>query len=413
MYFQVDNFNDYYKNSETGGNPPQPGQIPAAPDLNKPRGKRIGTGGIIAIILTSCFALLILGSAAVAGVLMFDPDSSISVYSSANSSESSTQAQTDKDTSDSSLGDITIGSDGNTLSTDEIFAQTAPSVVGVVVQTAEGEGVGSGVIMNKEGYILTNAHVVEGETSIQVNLYSGDTYSATVIGSDEVSDIAVIKIEASGLTAAVFGDSDTVTVGEKAVAIGNPLGLELSFSVTEGIVSALNRNITIENYSMTLIQTDAAINPGNSGGPLINSSGEIIGITSAKIMSSYSSTNVEGIGFAIPINNALTIAKDLVTNGHVTGRPYLGITVQTESSPSGQAYVNYIYVAEVTAGSPADKAGIAAGDVITKFNGVEVATTAELITERDKYSPGDVVSVTVTRNSKSIELSMTLGEIPD
>ena len=186
--------------------------------------------------------------------------------------------------------------------------------------------------------------------------------------------------------------------------------MELSFTITKGIVSAINRNITVNNYNMTVIQTDASINPGNSGGPLLNDAGEVIGITSAKIMSDYSTGTVEGIGFAIPINSALTIAKDLAVYGRVTGRPYLGIMVQTQYLENNGQYEYHVVVMSVEDDSPAEKAGMKTGDVILTFNGEEIEQTGDLLSARDKCSPGDTVGMTLLRDGKEIETEITLTE---
>ncbi len=420
----------------------------------RPQKKRIGAGGIIAIILVSCFALLMVAGAVIAGKMLFDPDSRFSLYKSIGREEvQEGEKETenprqqfedpfeDKDDDENAFGgdhgqntsplnpqiggstpdidtshasesmdDVVVGSEKKVLTTSEIYAKAAPSVVGIVVSTQNGEGSGSGIIMTSDGYIMTNAHVVEDALTVTVTLLDGSEYPAVVVGSDEATDVAVIRIDKTGLAQAVFGDSDQITVGEDAIAIGNPLGLELSFTITKGIVSAINRNITVSNYNMTLIQTDAAINPGNSGGPLINQYGEVIGITSAKIMASYSVSNVEGIGFAIPINAAMKIARDLAANGHVTGRPYLGITIQTQYVQIENRYEYHVVVITVEENSPASKAGLQPGDVILAFNGAEVEENSDLLAERDKYKPGDTVKLTILRNGGQMELTLTMTE---
>ena len=415
-----------------------------------PKKKGLGAGGIIAIILVSCFALMLLVGAAVVGNLLLNPDSRYSIYGSGSSrsesdlpgpgedggrpnfgnddgeklpdtdkrleSETGTEpvSETEKDVdrtdAEKAMDGITRGNAGTALSTKEIYKKAAPSVVGIVVATRQGTGSGSGIVMTSDGYILTNAHVVKDAISITVTTFDGQEYPATVLGRDESTDVAVIRIDATGLKEATFGDSDAIQVGEDAIAIGNPLGMELSFTITKGIVSAINRNITIDNYSMTVIQTDASINPGNSGGPLLNDAGEVIGITSAKIMSDYSTGTVEGIGFAIPINSALDIARDLALYGRVTGRPYLGIMVQTQYINVNGEYAYHVVIVSVDEDSPAAKAGLRKDDVIVSFNGAEIEQTSDLLAERDKCSPGDTVKIRVLRDGRTVDLSLTLAE---
>lgn len=260
------------------------------------------------------------------------------------------------------------------------------------------QGSGSGIIISEDGYIVTNQHVIDGANEISVVLNTGDEYTATLVGSDEKSDLAVLKIEASGLVAAELGDSTELEVGELAVAIGNPLGQEFAGSVTCGVISALNRTMTVDNKTYNLVQTDAAINPGNSGGALVNKYGEVIGINSVKI----STTGVEGIGFAIAISEAKPIIDDLMNNGYVSGRPLVGITAQ------GTA--NGLSVKSVSDGSGAAAAGIQVGDLIVKADGTVVKTVDELNAIRDKKKAGDHLNLTVIRNGEMLDIDVTLGE---
>ena len=260
------------------------------------------------------------------------------------------------------------------------------------------QGSGSGIIISEDGYIVTNQHVIADATEITVILNTGDEYTATLIGADSKSDLAVLKINASGLTAAVLGDSSQIEVGDLAVAIGNPLGQELAGSVTAGVISALNRKMTVDNRSYNLLQTDAAINPGNSGGALVNQYGEVIGINSIKM----SVTGVEGIGFAIAISEAKPIIDDLMNAGYVSGRSLIGVTI-TESK-------NGLTVYSVSEGSGADKAGIKQGDLIVKADG-EVVTTGEALNNiRDKKKPGDFITLTVIRNGELTDIAVQLTE---
>ena len=270
-------------------------------------------------------------------------------------------------------------------------------------------GAGSGVILTTDGYIVTNYHVVEGAQQVTVTLHDDSTYTATVVGSDQQSDIALLKIEADGLTPAVLGDSDNVQVGEVVIAVGNPMGT-LGGTVTDGIVSALNRDITVEGNQMTLMQTSAAISPGNSGGGLFNTNGELIGIVNAK----YSDEDAEGLGFAIPVNTMKTVVQDLLENGYVTGRPALGITVITVGDV--QTAMQYgvsslgVYVNSVDAGSGAEAAGMKAGDRIVSIGTQLVETTDDVTNALKNYNVGDVVEIQVDRGRELITLQVTLGE---
>lgn len=270
-------------------------------------------------------------------------------------------------------------------------------------------GAGSGVILTTDGYIVTNYHVVEGAQQITVTLHDDSTYTATVVGSDQQSDIALLKIDATGLTPAVLGDSDSVQVGAVVIAVGNPMGT-LGGTVTDGIVSALNRDISVEGNEMTLMQTSAAISPGNSGGGLFNTNGELIGIVNAK----YSDEDAEGLGFAIPVNTMKTVVQDLLENGYVTGRPALGITVITVGDV--QTAMQYgvsslgVYVNSVDEGSGAEAAGMKAGDRIVSIGTQLVESTDDVTNALKSYNVGDVVEVQVDRGRELITLQVTLGE---
>lgn len=303
--------------------------------------------------------------------------------------------------------------------TSDIVKKTADSVVeiategvktGVFAQQYVVKGAGSGVIISEDGYIITNCHVIDGANSVTVTLRDGNTsYTAAVIGSDSENDIALLKVDAKGLTPATFGDSSKLAVGDYVVAIGNPLG-ELGGTVTDGIISALARDVTIEGENMTLLQTNAQISPGNSGGGLFNANGELIGIVNAK----DSATEVEGIAFAIPINNVLDIIDDLKSYGYVTGKIDLGMQLTDITSKDTAFYygVNQTgcYVLSVTRGSNAETAGFTTGDLITKVNGTSVSTSADVEKALDKSKVGDNVKFTVYRNGTTKDLTLTLAE---
>lgn len=260
------------------------------------------------------------------------------------------------------------------------------------------QGSGSGIIISSDGYIVTNQHVIADATEITVILNTGTEYKATLVGADERSDLAVLKVDAYNLTAAELGDSTLVEVGDLAVAIGNPLGQELAGTVTAGVISAVNRKMTIENRSYNLLQTDAAINPGNSGGALVNKYGEVIGINSVKMAQS----GVEGIGFAIAISEARPIIDDLMNEGYVSGRTLIGITA-TESR-------NGLTVYSVSAGSGAEKAGIKEGDLIVKAEGKVVNTVDALNEIKETKAPGEYITLTIIRNGELTDIKVELQE---
>ena len=303
-----------------------------------------------------------------------------------------------------------------------IAAKVSPSVVGIKVTysyeifrgfSTETEGEGSGIIYSEDGYIVTNYHVIEEaiddeKAKVEVALAGSEEWiEAKIIGHDEITDLAVIKIEKKGLQAADFGTSTDLKVGDIAVAIGNPLGSEFAGTVTSGVVSALNRSITTDGRTYKLIQTDAAINTGNSGGALANSKGEVIGINTVKIVA----TGVEGIGFAIPSDEAVPIIKELIENKKIS-RPNIciaGINVTEQIAKAYNMTVG-IYVSEVLEGGPAEKAGFKPGDIIIKAEGKQIKTMEELNVIKYKYKIGDTFKVTVLRDSKEVELSVVLGE---
>ncbi|MFR5599011.1 MAG: S1C family serine protease [Holdemania filiformis] len=271
------------------------------------------------------------------------------------------------------------------------------------------EGAGSGVIISEDGYIVTNNHVIQDARAITVALHDGTTYEAQLIATDSKMDIGVIKIEASGLTPAILGDSDSLSVGEPVVAVGNPLG-QLGGTVTDGIVSALDREIILNNERRNLLQTNAAINPGNSGGGLFNADGELVGIVVAK----SSGEDVEGLGFAIPINDAKPIIEDLIAQGYVGGRVSLGVTALDLTSPQLAAQYGYktpgVYVQSVVENSSAAAGGLQPGDCFVSINGTAIEAISDVTTILNDSSVGDQLEVTVKRDGKIVELTITLQE---
>lgn len=324
------------------------------------------------------------------------------------------QVQRDTNTDSVSQG----STNGTNLSIQDVAALVQPSVVAITTEQMVStntwfggsyvqSGAGSGVIISQDGYIVTCAHVVSGANNITVQLADGTEYTATVVGQDSTSDVAVLKIEATGLTPAVIGDSDSLAVGETTIAVGNPLGT-LSNTVTNGIVSALNREVTVQGNDMNLIQTSASISPGNSGGGLFNANGELIGIVNAK--SSYS--EAEGIGFAIPINTAMEIGRQLIENGSVA-RPALGVKIMdvTDAQTAQQLGVSTmgVYVVEVTKGSGADAAGVQAGDRVLAVDDTAVSDSSALKNYLKDKGIGDTVNLQVERDGKVLTLAVTLG----
>ncbi|WP_373211792.1 S1C family serine protease, partial [Allofournierella massiliensis] len=379
------------------------GGEPQPPRMKKrhPHLKKIGAGAL-ALVLVAGVSF----GGGYAGFYLADKTSSARiVYQSANPS-----------------GTATSSTDGST-SLDPLVSvinSITPSVVEItteqMVTTSYGfwggqqivSGAGSGVIYTEDGYIITNNHVVEGAEQITVKLNDGTTYNATLVGADSQSDIAVIKIDATGLTPAVLGDSDTIAIGETAIAVGNPSNLGVTS--TDGIISALNRSVTVEGNTMNLIQTSAAISPGNSGGGLFNSRGELIGIVNAK----NADENAEGLGFAIPINTVKSVAQDLIENGYVTGRPALGITVVsiTDAQTAMQYGVSTLgaYVQSVSEGSGAANAGMKVGDRIVSVGTKTVTTATDVTNALQDYAAGDTVQVQVDRGGELITLNVVLGE---
>ena len=314
-----------------------------------------------------------------------------------------------------------VAVDGQTKMTDaENYAANVNSVVSINCsattnyfgQTVENASSGSGFVLTEDGYIVTNHHVIDGATSVKVTLYSGETYDATVIGSDEDYDIAVIKINATGLQAVTVGDSDSLNVGDHVLAVGNPLG-ELTFSMSGGMVSSVNRPINVDGTPFNMIQTDASINPGNSGGPLFNEYGEVVGIVSAKY-SSYSNETVEGLGFAIPINDVMSMLEDIMTNGYVTNKAYLGVTAATMNAQMAQqtGLTEGVYIYSVEEGGAAAKAGIQVGDVITKVGDTDITSMEDLTAAKKPYSAGDTTEFTIYRQGKTLTVNVTWDSVP-
>ena len=312
----------------------------------------------------------------------------------------------------------------NTMTDAEVYAAGVNSVVSINVTGTNGTNffgqpvktasAGSGFVLTKDGFIVTNYHVVKNADTVKVTMYNGDEYDAKYVGGDEDYDIAVIKVEAADLQPVTLGDSEKLNVGDHVLAVGNPLG-ELTFSMSGGMVSSVNRAINVSGTPFNMIQTDASINPGNSGGPMFNQYGEVVGIVSAK----YSSTgneSVEGLGFAIPINDVFAMIQDIMTNGYITNKPYLGITPMSMTEQMAAQYrysvTSGVFVCSTEEGSAAEKAGLKLGDVITKVDDTEIKTVEDLNAAKKKYSAGDTSTLTVYRDGQTITVEITWGAVP-
>ena len=391
---------------------PQSGCIPGSysysPEPPKKK-KKLSAGKIIAIALACA---LLGGCLGVGATLLLrnntenqTPSTGTTMYVGERQTEKVNTARTDT---------------SEKLTPREVYAQNVNSTVGITTsittnywgyQTTSAAS-GSGFILTEDGYILTNYHVIENSSSVQVTTYDNTSYSASIVGYDESNDIAVLKIDATGLTPVVLGSSDDLYVGDEVMAIGNPLG-ELTFSLTVGYVSALDREVTLSSgTTMDLIQTDAAINSGNSGGALFNSYGEVVGITNAKYSSSSSSgsASIDNIGFAIPINHVKNIITSIIEKGYIS-KPYVGVSVsdvnqqtQLYGIPAGAA------VQAVSDDSPAAEAGLQAGDVITRVNGTEITGSSDLVSLVSEAAIGDTLTMTVYRQGSTMELTVTVGE---
>ena len=404
--------NDYNQNFNRN---PQPPKKERSPYLTKKMG---------AILAALC--ILASGSAGFAGGVLMKSSSGVQADSASSSASSESVSSSDSASSSgtaSTVGhsSLTVSSGASTdgdLTVSQIAAQTANSVVEITTESTTydmfmrqtvSEGAGSGVILTSDGYIVTNNHVIEGAEKITVTLKDGTSYSGKLVGTDSQGDIAVVKIEATGLQPAVIGDSSTLQVGDMAVAIGNPLG-QLGGTVTDGIISALDRQIDLDGKTMTLLQTNAAINPGNSGGGLFNGKGELIGVVVAK----SSGSGIEGLGFAIPINTAKDLIDQIMEYGYVKGRIDLGFT--TVDVTNAQIAMMYrlpstgVYIDEVTEGSNAAAVGFHAGDRILSVPGEELASGDDLTKAIQNCKVGDTVEIIIVRNGQKYSGELTLEE---
>ncbi len=424
------------------------------PDWRPPEKKR-GKGALKAVLAVICMAAVSVGS--IAGYKYIDENGNpFKVKQSPAVSENrklpakeETEEAEDKNRelpedylTQESL--VNVQSPQDILSTQAIYRKVLPSVVGVTsvfeinrqtydfwgfgsdTVSEEVPGTGTGIIMSADGYILTNAHVIASDdygvgSKISIRLYDETEYDARIVGYDRQTDLAVLKADAENLVPAEFGSSESLKVGDPALAIGNPLGFGLFGTLTAGYISGLNREISVNDTTMKLIQTDAAINNGNSGGPLINQFGQVIGINSMKLSSSYSSSSatIEGLGFAIPIDDAKKIIDDLSSHGYVTGRPQLGITYKDLSQSSaygssGKGGSSGVQVVSVNENGPADKAGIKAGDIIVGADGELISSGEELKNAIKEHGAGDKIHLTIVRNRNYYDVDVVLEDLhPD
>ena len=390
------------------------------------------TGKIIALVLVVALVASFLGAMLKGAVDMIadrdeDEDTSMADRKDRTSKDDDEDAEEEDDVSyelrEHELPkELSTNDTGKALSPAQVYELTVNSVVGIQTeatmnafgQEAVSASAGSGFILSEDGYVITNCHVVAGADKITVDLFNGDSFPAELVGSDSSFDIAVLKIDAKGLPAVSVGDSDQLKVGEEVVAIGNPLG-ELTFTMTNGILSALDREINTDGNPQNMLQTNAAINSGNSGGPLFDMDGNVIGVTTAKYSGSTTTgTTIEGLGFAIPINEALKVAYDLVDYGYVKGQAYLGVTVATLDSRTASYYGLPIgpRVESVNPGSCAEAAGIEVGDIITACDGVKVESNPELLAQLKKHKAGETITMDLFRAGEETQVTVTLDEKP-
>lgn len=381
-----------------------------APKQKKTASGRFGAGSVVAIALAAALVGGGVGGVVGSGFGSSGGSTSVAVSDRTDSGSGGTEVSTTKVKA------------GDTMTSSQIYSTYGKSVVSVNVKTSNGEGAGTGFFISDDGYILTCHHVIDGATAISIVTQDSTSYEAEVVGSDSDLDTAVLKVKNAGkkttFPAVVLGDSSSLTVGDSVTAIGNALGT-LANTLTTGVVSAKDRAISMsDGTAMKLLQTDCTVNSGNSGGPLFNQYGEVIGIINAKYSSGTSTfssneASIEGIGFAIPINDVQTILSDLMKHGYVTGKPYLGISVSTVSSVTAQQYSNMkvgAYVNSVTSGSCAEKAGLQVGDIITQVDGKDITTSAELIDAKNTHKAGDEMTLTVYRDKDYTTLKVTLDE---
>ena len=395
---------DYYVHHQ-----PLPESVRPAPPQPPKKKKRLGLWiflGIMAVVAVVVVLFAIFGQ----------PQDDGSTYDGENDDASSiVDIFADHDTTiprvdnyDPTVKLSITGSHGPELTAQEVYAKVTPATVLVVAEQGGSASVGTGVIMTADGYVITNAHVISGGESCWVVLASGVQYEAQLVGYDSDEDLAVLKLEnAQDLPVAEFGNSDLAVVGDRVYAIGNPLGIELRGTLTEGILSAINRDVELEGRILNVLQTTAALNNGNSGGPLINRYGQVIGINTLKMSGTGApdEATVEGLGFALPISSASFVINDIIADGKFHGTPTLGIMVATYDTEDGGTIVAAV---EVAAGYAAEEAGVETGDIILAVNGQEITTTAELMAIRRQHTIGDTLTLTILRDGETMDIPVVL-----
>ncbi|MBQ7777553.1 MAG: trypsin-like peptidase domain-containing protein [Oscillibacter sp.] len=420
--------NNYHYTYEKGGD--QPGQRydarsggepaphcqsysyyqPPVQEMKPAKTKKKRTGLKIAALALVC---ALLGGAVGGGVAWGMAKGSIGTSEVAVTARPATEVVVKTVDGQTAMSDAEVYAVGvNTAVSINVTGTAGTNFFGQPVQTASS---GSGFVLTENGYIVTNYHVVESAETVKVTMYNGDEYEAKYVGGDEDYDIAVIKVEAEGLQAVTLGDSDTLNVGDHVLAIGNPLG-ELTFSMSGGMVSSVNRAINVDGTPFNMIQTDASINSGNSGGPLFNQYGEVVGIVSAKYSSSGSGASVEGLGFAIPINDVFAMIQDIMTNGYITNKPYLAITGGTMTEQMAAQYrydiTSGVFVYSVEEGGAAQKAGLKMGDVIVKIDGHAITSMEDMTVVKKQYAAGDTCTVTFYREGAETTAELTWDAVP-
>ena len=404
-------YSDYNRPPTEGG-----GATPPRPDLSK--GKAPKWAKILALALA---VVLLGGAAGVCGTLAAQRIGALASIAAepSNAPQTAGGDVAAQPQDNAPAVDLAQVNSGEALTPAEVYAANVNSVVGIITQTTTniwGQQVasaaaGSGFVLTADGYIVTNHHVVEDATSITVQFKNGEKMAATLVGSEADNDVALLKVDATGLSPVRLGSSSSLVVGQDVVAIGNPLG-EMTFSLTRGVISALDKALTMSDGAvLNVLQTDTAINPGNSGGPLFNMYGQVVGITNAKYTKN-GSTPIEGIGFAIPIDDVKDLLQDIMEHGYVTGKPYMGVTFSTANAAEAARYgrAGGAYVQSVVPGAAADKAGLRQGDIVTAVDGQAVDGQAAILEIRDQHKAGDTVTLTVDREAKLITLTLTFGE---
>ncbi len=408
------------------GEGPVPPRYYTPPEPKKAeKHEKSGKGGRILGIIALCLVCALLGGLVGASFMGRSLDGRIAALEDARTEqalERITEAAA-AGSADNAQTATAVKNDSTALTASAIYAQACSQVVGVTTEVtytnffgmnSSSAVSGTGFIVSEDGYILTNYHVIElaaqNDKDVNVILYDGTRYTASIVGYEKYNDVAVLKIDANGLKPVSFGNSDSLSVGDLVYAVGNPLG-ELDFSMSTGHVSALDRAITSDEsgVAINMFQIDAAVNSGNSGGPVYNAAGEVVGIVTAK----YASTGVEGLGFAIPINDAVKIASDLITKGYVTGKAYMGVQIDQRYNSLYSQYYNMplgAYVYSVEDGSCAEKAGLLAKDIITRLGDQDITGYTDLTSALHGFSAGDTTSMTVYRGGEEVTLTITFDE---